>query len=138
VAGVRGELAMFVEYDRTHRVDKNYDKFRRCEALLAGWWTLALRAETQRPTVVFICQGDAHRERFLAAADLQLAAYETRSAGLNPRARMPVRDRFLFALEHDRQDGRTEAVRLPRHPPAVGKRDNRVCRVRLPGGPSDG
>src|SRR5688572_18587343 len=44
VAGTRDDLALFVEYDRTRRVDKNYDKFRRYEALLAGWWKHALPA----------------------------------------------------------------------------------------------
>jgi Replication-relaxation len=40
IVGVHGEVALFVEYDRTRRVDKNYDKFRRYEAFLAGWWRI--------------------------------------------------------------------------------------------------
>jgi len=137
VAGAQDDLALFVEYDRTRRVDKNYDKFRRYEALLAGWWKHALPAETQRPAVVFICQDNEHRERFLAAADWQLTAHQTRWADLNPEREYPVRDRFVFALEHDIHDGRAEAVRLPRQPPAVANRDNRVRGLRLPAAPSE-
>jgi hypothetical protein len=119
-------------------VDKNYDKFRRYEALLAGWWKHALPTETQRPGVVFICQDNEHRERFLAAADWQLTAHQTRWADLNPEREYPVRDRFVFALEADIRDARAEAVRLPRQPPAVANRDNRVRGVQLPAGPSEG
>jgi hypothetical protein len=122
---------------RTRRIDKNYDKFRRYEALLAGSWPHALPTETRRPALVFICQDDEHRERFLAAADRQLTAHQTRWAELNPEPEYPVRDRFLFALERDIHDGRAEAVRLPHHPPAVENRDHRVRGVRLPAGPSD-
>jgi hypothetical protein len=137
VSGAQDDLALFVEYDRTRRVDKNYDKFRRYEALLAGWWKHALPAETQRPAVVFMCQDDEHRERFLAAADWQLTAHQTRWADLNPEREYPVRDRFVFALERDIHDGRPEAIRLPRQPPAVASRDNRIRGVRLPAGPSE-
>ncbi len=133
MAAGQDDLALFVEYDRTRRVDKNYDKFRRYEALLAGWWKHALPAETQRPAVVFICQDNEHRERFLAAADWQLTAHQTRWADLNPEREYPVRDRFVFALEPDIRDGRAEGVRLPRQPPAVANRDNRVRGLRLPG-----
>ena len=98
MASAQDDLALFVEYDRTRRMDKNYDKFCRYEALLAGWWTHALPAETQRPAVVFICQDDEHRERFLAAADWQLTAHQTRWAELNPEREYAVRDRFVVLL----------------------------------------
>src|SRR5439155_10350195 len=137
VADAHGELVLFVEYDRTRRVDKNYDKFRRYEALLAGWWPRALPTETRRPAVVFICQDSEHRDRFLAAADWQLTAHQTGWADLNPQREYPVRDRFLFALERDIHEGRPAAVRLPRHPPDVENRNNRVRGVRLPGGPTE-
>ena len=89
-------------------------------------------ASTQRPAVVFICQDDEHRERFLAAADRQLTAHQTRWADLNPEREHPVRDRFVFALERDIRERRAEGVRLPRQPPAVATRDNRVRGLRLP------
>ena len=41
IAGDDGEPArrlFLVEYDRTRRVDKNYDKFRRYDAFLCWWW----------------------------------------------------------------------------------------------------
>jgi Replication-relaxation len=68
VAGAQDDLALFVEYDRTRRVDKNYDKFRRYEAFLAGWWPSVTPLRSRRPAVVFICQDDDHRQRFVDAA----------------------------------------------------------------------
>lgn len=115
------------------RVDKNYDKFRRYEALLAGWWKHVMPTGTQRPAVVFICQDDEHRERFLAAADWQLSAHQTRWADLNPEREYPVRERFVFALERDIREGRAEGVRLPRQPPAVAKPRQPRARSPAPG-----
>ena len=40
-----------VEYDRTRRVDKNFEKFRRYDTLLCWWWSMTpLRIVTSRPT----------------------------------------------------------------------------------------
>jgi hypothetical protein len=38
VAATDQDVRVFVEYDRTRRVDKNYDKFRRYETLITVWW----------------------------------------------------------------------------------------------------
>lgn len=34
-----GSRVFFIEYDRTRRVDKNYEKFRRYDAFLC-WWSM--------------------------------------------------------------------------------------------------
>lgn len=137
IEGVNGEVALFVEYDRTRRVDKNYDKFRRYEAFLAGWWHEAMAQARRRPAVVFVCQDSEHRDRFAAAADWQLAVSQRRWAELNPHDEYPVRDRVLFAIEEDIRAGRAEAIRPPHHPPTVPGRDERFRGVWLPGAPHD-
>jgi hypothetical protein len=78
IADDNGDIALFIEYDRTRRVDKNYDKFRRYEAFLACWWNDVLPEESRRPAVIFICQDEEHRDRFIDAADWQPG---TRRAG---------------------------------------------------------
>jgi hypothetical protein len=77
IEGVSGEVSLYVEYDRTRRVDKNYDKFRRYEAFLAGWWQGVLPEGSRRPAVVFVCQDAEHQKRFVDAGDWQLTAYWT-------------------------------------------------------------
>ena len=88
-----------------------------------------LMPQAQRPAVVFVCQDAEHRDRFLAAADWQLAASQRRWAELNPQDEYPVRDRVLFAIEEDIRAGRAEAIRPPHHPPAVSDRDERSRRL---------
>lgn len=132
-----GEISLLLEYDRTRRVDKNYDKFCRYEALLAGWWHRVMPAGARRPAVLFICQDREHLQRFIAAADHQLTAHQRSWAALNAAAEYPARDRMLFAVEDEIRAGRAEALRPPHHPPTVGGRNNRVRRVRLPGAPRD-
>jgi Replication-relaxation len=133
IVGVHGEVPLFVEYDRTRRVDKNYDKFRRYEAFLAGWWPTVTPLRSRRPAVVFICQDDDHRRRFVDAADWQLTAYQQRWADLNPSREYVARDRVLFAIEEHIRTGRPGAVRLPHHPPSSPNRDGRLRGVWLPG-----
>jgi hypothetical protein len=134
IADDNGDIAIFIEYDRTRRVDKNYDKFRRYEAFLAGWWS-NVRTEERRPAVLFICQDEEHRERFIRAADGQLTAYETRWAELNPAQEYRARQRFLFAGETDLQDGLAYALRLPPQPPRSADTERRLGRIVLPGLP---
>jgi hypothetical protein len=54
----REETRLFLlEFDRTSRTDKNYDKFRRYDAFLAWWWRHThLGARRDAPYVLFICQ----------------------------------------------------------------------------------
>jgi hypothetical protein len=137
IVGVNGEVSLFVEYDRTRRVDKNYEKFRRYEAFLAGWWPTVTPLGSRRPAVVFICQDDDHRRRFADAADWQLTAYQQRWADLHPAHEYVARDRVLFAIEEHIRAGRPEAVRLSHPPPSSPNRDGRLRGVWLPGAPRD-
>jgi hypothetical protein len=64
---------LFIEYDRTQRVDKNYEKFRRYDAF-PRWWSMHT-GDGELPFVIFICQDDDQRDRFLAAADHELTGH---------------------------------------------------------------
>ena len=66
------------EYDRTRRVDKNYDKFRRYDAFLTAWQQdtgFARLGDEDPPYVLFICQDPDQRDLFMAAADHELTGY---------------------------------------------------------------
>jgi hypothetical protein len=60
---------ILIEYDRTRRVDKNYEKFRRYDTFLCWWWQHTSFADGDRPYVMFICQDQDQRHGFLNAAD---------------------------------------------------------------------
>lgn len=47
-----GSRVFFIEYDRTRRVDKNYEKFRRYDTFLCWWWqhTSLRRTPLPRPS----------------------------------------------------------------------------------------
>jgi hypothetical protein len=129
----KGDIQVFVEYDRTRRVDKNYDKFRRYEALITCWWR-ATNLEAC-PAVVFICQDEAHRIRFLEAADRELVAYLSRWTEGERKMWHVARERTLFVLETEIREGDTTALRLPYWPPRHEQRETpgQVRRVQLPG-----
>ncbi len=113
IARPDGDVLVFVEYDRTRRVDKNFDKFRRYQALLTCWW----RMVTKRvPIVVFVCRDESHRTRFLKAADLHLRAYESRWVEGERIFRYHARDRICFALESDIRSGSRDVLRVPAVP----------------------
>ena len=61
---------ILIEYDRTRRIDKNYDKFRRYDAflMLVVAPHAARATATTPPFVLFVCQDDEQRELFLDAA----------------------------------------------------------------------
>ena len=135
VAGRKGELMLFLEYDRTRRVDKNYDKFRRYDALVSHWWHYGALGEWRRPLIVFICQDEAHRERFLAAADYELGAYRFRWREGVREVEYPGRDWIVFVLEEQIRAGDATGLRLPALPPGSdGRPESAPARsVRLPG-----
>lgn len=137
VADTEGDLMMFVEYDRTRRVDKNYDKFRRYEAFLTGWWRMAI-GDWLPPVVVFVCQDEDHQLRFLRAADHELVAYFSPRYSGAADYRYPARERMVFALEEDIHRGRAAAMRVPPWPHGHQRRtDNVALRTTLPGVPAD-
>ena len=128
-----------IEYDRTSRVDKNYEKFRRYDAFLVHWWRQsALGDREQPPFVLFVCQNEAQRDSFLAAADRELTGHHW-----NPSVRYTAdhyvgRRRILFACEADSHAGLCEARRVPPYPPSHPARvgQDAVARlVRLPEAP---
>jgi hypothetical protein len=127
---------ILVEYDRTRRVDKNFDKFRRYDAFLC-WWSrhTPYGNGTGLPFVVFVCQTPDQRQQFLATADHELSGHLW-PPHLDPgQHNYAGRRRILFALEHDAHDGLLEAWQLPVLPPTHTARDTVVQRVLL-GDPS--
>lgn len=57
----RGEwevpYTLLIEFDRTRRVDKNFEKFRRYDTFLVWWWNLMEQAlHAPAPYVIFVCQ----------------------------------------------------------------------------------
>jgi protein involved in plasmid replication-relaxation len=140
VAHTTGDLMMYVEYDRTRRVDKNYDKFRRYETFICWWWEWTHLREWEQPVVVFICQDDDHRLRFLHTADAEFQVRHSRwihreEEGNKYVEKYPARDRVLFALEEDIHNGSSGALRLPPWPPGHENREQpgEIRRAKLPG-----
>ena len=134
VAAADGDVRVFVEYDRTRRVDKNYDKFRRYEALLAVWWRAT---DLGCPYVVFVCQDAEHRRRFMLRRRQRAHRPPVRAARRTAREeRYPARDRTLFVLESDirrrRHDWRSRCRRCRRATRRARTRRPYVA-YRLPG-----
>jgi hypothetical protein len=111
-----------VEYDRTRRVDKNYDKFRRYDTFLCGWWRHAPLADSDRPPfVLFICQDEDQRGQFLSAADHELTGHRWHPSAPPDQQDHVSRRHILFAIERDAHDGVLEAWRLPASRPATAR-----------------
>lgn len=116
-AGGRGHL--LVEFDRTERPDKNFEKFRRYDSFLT-WWG----AESdwgQEAFVVFVCATEAVRDAFVRAADEHLRGYLTYPGAAEAEAAFIGRQRVLFVLEDDVYSGRLDGVRVS----SVPGRENR-------------
>ena len=122
-------------YDRTRRIDKNYDKLRRYDAFLC-WW-IRYTPYTNLPSlpyVLFVCQDESQREQFLAAADRELTGHRWHPTVPVDRHEYVGRRRILFAIERDAHAGDLEAWRLPAFPREHPARDNNVRRVALTSG----
>jgi hypothetical protein len=135
LAGHDGEMqTILVEYDRTRRVDKNFDKFRRYDAFLC-WWSrhTPYGNRTAPPLVVFVCQTPDQRQQFLETADQELSGHLWHPSVDPVHHQYAGRRRILFALEHDAHDGLLEAWQLPVLPPTHTARDTVVRRVLLDG-----
>jgi Replication-relaxation len=134
--GAESPRLFLIEYDRTSRIDKNYDKFRRYDAFLAWWWRHThLGARGDAPYVLFICQDDAQRDDFLARADHELTGHLWHPATTADEHEYVGRRRILFCDERDAHLGRSHARRLAPYPPghpARQGRDAEVRGVRLP------
>jgi Replication-relaxation len=113
-AGVRTYL---IEYDRTRRVDKNYEKFRRYDAFLCSWWHHTRSSEQDTlPFVVFVCEDEAHRDAFLRAADTDLTGHLWKPGMDVSEHEYAGRDHILFAVEPNMHRGEPAAWRPERFP----------------------
>jgi hypothetical protein len=132
-----GSRVFLVEYDRTSRVDKNYEKFRRYDAFLSWWWRHTHYGhQDASPFVLFVCQNELHRDKFLAAADRDLTGRLWHPSATPGPDHHPGRRRMLFACEPDAHAGVLEAHRVPAYPPGYPSRQGphaQTRRVRLPG-----
>jgi hypothetical protein len=134
-----GSRLIFIEYDRTRRLDKNYDKFQRYDAFLTWWWHhTPLGHRDTPPFVLFVCQDDEQRDLFLDAADRQLNGHRWHPDVSPVRYKYVGRQRMLFATEVDAHAGVLEARRLPPVPWGHGAREGGVRRVRIGGTSSPG
>ncbi len=135
--GGEGTHTFLVEYDRTRRVDKNFEKFRRYDTFACWWWRYTEYGEADRaPWVVFVCQNEDQRDRFLVQADQEVTGRLWEVGEGSGEQEFAGRHRMLFVSEGDVYEGRAVAHRLPALPPGHPARegsalDARV--VRLPG-----
>jgi Replication-relaxation len=132
-----GTRRFLIEYDRRTKVDKNYEKFRRYDAFLTWWWRHTPLLDCgEPPWVLFVCQEQARRDKFLAAADRDLTGHLWHPAVDTSEEHYPGRRRILFAREADIHGGILEARRVPGYPPRHPARRGPLAetrRVRLPG-----
>jgi hypothetical protein len=134
---------ILVEFDRTRRLDKNYDKFRRYDTFLNAWWLNSSCADQEQPPeVLFVCQDPQQREQFIRGADHQLTGHRRHSTLPPEQHRYIGRQRLLFAVESDAHHGLLEGWRLPAFPPNHPARSNAVEQLTLaapspPGRPAD-
>lgn len=128
---------ILVEYDRTRRLDKNFEKFKRYDAFLNWWWVHTyVSARGAAPFVLFVCQDEAQRDLFLSAADRELVGHRWHPDVEPEQYEYVGRQRMLFAAEVDAHEGRLAARRIPAFPPGHRARQTGVRRVWL--GPSGG
>ena len=136
--GGEGDRTLLLEYDRTSRTDKNFDKFRRYDNLVTSWWRhTQLGDHTDAPYVLFICQDEGQRDDFLARADQELTGQRWHPDHPAGPHHYTGRRHTLFCDERDIHHGHREARRLPPYPPGHPARrghEAEVRGVRLPGG----
>ena len=128
LVGQRGLAYVLLEYDRTRRVDKNFDKFRRYDRFLNTWSTNSRHADRGQAHVLFLCEHRPHLERFLAAADHQLTGrqFVQREDG-TPQEHFGARNFILFALAGDIYAGELTVYSVPPLPPGHPERGDQVA-----------
>jgi hypothetical protein len=119
-----GSRVLFLEHDRTRRVDKNFEKFRRYDTFLCWWWQHTSFADGDRPYVMFICQDEDQRDRFLAGADDELAGQLWHQSAAPDENVYMGRQRVLFACVAVGKTGREHAGSLVR----VGSENGHLVR----------
>lgn len=88
------------------------------------------------PWVIFVCQDEPHRDKFLSAADRDLTGSLWHPSARPSEQHYPGRRRVLFASEADIHAGVLRARRVPGFPPGHPGRRGRLAEtrgVRLPG-----
>jgi len=135
-ATAQGPRLFLLEYDRTSRTDKNYDKFRRYDGFLSWWWRHThLGGRAEAPFVLFICQNETQRDDFLACADHELTGHRWHPSHPVTEHEYIARRHILFCDERDIHLGKPRARRLAPYPlghPGRCGRDAEVRGVRLP------
>ena len=133
-----GSRTFLVEFDRTGRVDKNLEKFRRYDAFLIWWWRHTEYGDMgEAPYVIFVCQTGDQRDRFLAAADHELTGHHWHPSRAPEEQIYVGRSRILFATEGEMHAGEVRAARVsgfPREKPSRESSSLSPRLVRLPGG----
>ncbi len=130
------ERTFLIEYDRTRRVDKNFEKFRRYDAFACWWWRHTQYVDAgELPYIVFVCQDEEHRDLFLGAADGELRGYHWDPSAPAAGHHFAGRQQTLFVVEGQMQRGQAVAYRVAPFPPGHAARtgkDAQVRGVRLP------
>lgn len=123
---------VLVEFDRTRRLDKNYDKFRRYDAFLNDWWRHTTYGDREHPPrVLFVCQDADQRRQFLHGADHQLTGHHWHPSATVDQHRHVGREHIFFAVEEDAHRGELDVWRLPAFPPGHPARQSKVERTAL-------
>jgi hypothetical protein len=125
---------LMIELDRTKRPTKNFDKFRRYDALITGWWRHVDRYRElgEPPAAVFVCVDESHAFSFMRAADQEVSGRLARPGTPESSWPRPGRERMLFVAERDVHEGNLGAWKLP-PAPTGGRGDLAAREVRLPG-----
>ena len=122
-----GTRAFLIEYDRTRRVDKNFEKFLRYDSLLCSWWRYTELADHGiEPFVVFVCQNEDQRDKFLHVADHQLTGHVGHASDGASGHEYPAREHMLFTVEVDMHRGDAGAQRLSPVPSGHPRRHERA------------
>jgi hypothetical protein len=127
---------LMIELDRTDRPAKNFDKFRRYDALITSWWRRVERYRRmgEQPAAVFVCTDEAHAFAFMRAADREVTGRVARPGTAEQSWPYPGRERMLFVAERDVHEGSLRAWKLPAEPSAMIRRAELAPReVQLPG-----
>ena len=128
-----GSRLILVEYDRTRRLDKNFEKFqplRRLPDLVVASHA-PRRPRVRRRSSLFVCQDEEQREQFLDAADRELTGHRWHPDVAPERYEYVGRQRILFTAELDAHAGVLEAWRLPAFPRGHRARRAEMRRVQV-------
>lgn len=124
--------SVLVEFDRTRRVDKNFDKFRRYDSFLCSWHRdTRVALGDQPPDVLFVCQDEKQLETFLSAADREVTGHHWHPSATSEEHRYVGREHMLFVDESKAHSKDREAWALPGRPPGDRDRDHAVQRCDL-------